>query len=449
MMTALTFHGGIHPYYGKELTQGAPTEEMKAPQRVVIPLVQHIGAPCEPLVKIGDQVFKGQRLGEAKSPVSAPVHASISGKVTGLGSFPHPSGKEFPAVVIESDGRDVWAEEALADRPDGLSLDPAALREIVRGAGIVGMGGATFPTHVKLQVPAETKIHTLVINGVECEPYLTADHRVMLEQTPELIEGIKILRRIVQAERVVIGIEDNKPDAVARVRAALKGEPDLPAEVKVLKTKYPQGGEKQLIKAALGLEVPSGGLPFQIGIVVQNVGTAVAVYEAVRFGKPLIDRIVTVTGFGIRHPKNLRVRIGTRVRDVLDACEGFHGEPGKVIFGGPMMGMAQHSLDVPIIKGTGGVLVFPRERVAAEPFRPCIRCALCIEACPQGLLPNMLSVAAEGLHFEEAKHYHPFDCIECGCCDYVCPSRRPIVHHIKHVKAELTAKKAQAVKKAS
>lgn len=430
---------GIHPVYEKELTAAKAVEEMKLPNKVVIPLSQHIGAPCEPLVKIGDIVKKYQKIGEAKGFVSAPVHASISGKVIAIGRFPHPSGNQSYSIVIESDGKDEPIE-GLKENRDYLNLDPKELKDIIFNAGIVGMGGATFPTHVKLSPSKEKRIDTIILNGAECEPYLTADHRLMVEMPHEVIEGMKILMRIMDVKDGSIGIEDDKPDAIDAITKAASG---TAIQVIGLKKKYPQGAEKQLIKSITGKEVPSGGLPMDVGIVVQNVGTAMAIYNAVRYGIPLIERIVTVTGHGVKKPGNLRVRVGTLLEHVITECNGFTGEPGKIIFGGPLMGIAQYTLHVPVLKGTSGILVIPKEEVLLEDFRACIRCGRCVQACPIRLLPNMYSIYAEVGRPKEAEKYYVLDCIECGCCTYVCPSRRPIVQQIRYIKGEMRKAKSK------
>lgn len=439
-----TFQGGIHPSYEKHWTESAPSEPMPVPKKLIIPLSQHIGSPCTPLVKAGDLVKKGQKLGQPTGRISVPVHASTSGKVTAVASHPHHSGRIVEAVFLEADGKDEWYEGKV-ERDDPLALSPEELRQLIADAGISGMGGATFPTHVKLSPPTEKAIKTLILNGAECEPYLTCDHRLMLEQAFDVVEGLKIIQRILQPEEVYIGIEDNKRDAIQALAQYLPTHMNgCRVRIVEVKTKYPEGGEKQLIQAILGQEVPSGGLPMDLGVVCQNVGTTAAIYRAVRYGEPLIERIVTVAGQGIRHPKNVRVRIGTSLKEVIEFCGGFTAEPGKIIVGGPMMGAAIYSLDVPVVKGTIGLLVFPKEQVSFDEMQPCIKCGYCIEVCPAGILPHMLSITAEAAYstvppnFEEVAKYHPFDCIECGACDYVCPSKRPIVHLIKHSKTQLS-----------
>lgn len=434
---------GIHPVDEKRLTAYIPIEEIKPPAKVVIPLSQHIGAPCEPLVKIGDIVKKYQKVGEPKGFVSGPVHSSISGKVIAIGRFPHPSGNQSNSIVIESDGKDE-SVDGLKEHKDYLNLDPKEFRDIILNAGIVGMGGATFPTHVKLSPPKGKKINTVILNGAECEPYLTADDRLMVEMPYEVVEGMKILMHIMEVKEGYIGIEDDKPGAIDAIGKAASG---TAIRVISLKKKYPQGAEKQLIKSILGKEVPSGGLPMDIGVVVQNVGTAVAVYNAVRYGIPLIERIVTITGHAIKKPGNFKIRIGTLLEHVITECggfiDGFIGNPGKIIFGGPLMGIAQYSLHVPILKGTSGILIVPKEEVLLEDFRACIRCGRCVAACPIRLLPNMYSIIAEVGKPKEAEKFYILDCIECGCCTYVCPSRRPIVHQIRYIKAEMRKAKGK------
>lgn len=427
-MGLATFKGGIHPPDKKALASSSSIIQAKPPKIVVIPLSQHIGAPSNPIVSIGQEIKKGEVIGEPAGFVSSPVHASVSGKVVAIGEFPNAMGRMVNSVVIENDFREEWT--MLKDNPDYMNLAAEELKEKVKAAGIVGMGGAAFPTVVKLSPPKEKKIDAVLINGAECEPYLTADYRLMVEKPKEVVEGLKILMKILGVQRGYIGIENNKPDAVAKMKEAVSGESGL--EVLALEVKYPQGAEKMLIKAILGREVPPRALPMDVGVVVQNVGTALAIYETARFGKPLIERVVTVTGEGITEPKNLMVRIGTKIADLIEECGGFKQGVAKVISGGPMMGFALSSLDVAVTKGTSGILVIPEENVShSEAFGPCIRCSRCIDACPMGLMPSMLSVLSEKGFYEEAKEYNLFDCFECGSCAYVCPSKRPIVQLVR------------------
>ena len=431
-MSLATFKGGIHPPDKKELSKGRAISNTKPPKRVVIPLAQHIGAPCKLSVNVGHEVKKGEIIGAPEGFVSAPVHSSISGKVVAIGEFPNATGRLVMSVVIENDGKDEWT--ALKDNPDYMKLSSEELRGKVKDAGIVGMGGAAFPAHVKLSPPKEKPVDVVILNGAECEPYLTADYRLMLERPQEVVEGLKVLMKILGVNKGFIGIENNKPDAVEAMKNAASGESNI--QVCALEVKYPQGAEKMLIKAAVGREVPPRGLPMDVGVVVHNIGTATAIYEAARYGKPLIERVVTVTGEGIKEPKNLMVKIGTLVSDLIEECGGFKSEAAKVVSGGPMMGFALYSLDVPVTKGTSGILVLPEEGVVhAEEFGPCIRCGRCIDICPMGLMPSMLSVLSEKGFYEETKEYNLFDCFECGSCTYVCPSKRPIVQLIRLAKS--------------
>jgi len=433
-----TFSGGVHPPDNKSLTAHKPTVAAAIPQRVIIPLSQHIGAPAKPLVVIGQEVKKGEKIGESGGFVSAPVHATVSGKVAAIGSFPHILGMNAPSVVIESDGKDEWVG-GLRENPAYDQLSPDELRKLVQDAGIVGMGGATFPTHVKLSPPKEKPIDVVILNGAECEPYLTSDHRLMLERPKEIVEGLKILMRILNVPKGHIGIESNKPDAIETMQKAAADSPEV--KVWPVKVKYPQGAEKMLIKAIADRTVPAGGLPMDCGVVVQNVGTAVAIYDAVRYGRPLIERYVTVTGRGVKDPKNFRVRIGTQFSQLIEEAGGLTDDAAKVISGGPMMGMSQYTLEVPVIKGTSGILVLRKTEVDTRPYGPCIRCARCIDACAMKLQPSLIGLFIEKGHYEDAKAYNVMDCFECGSCTFVCPANRPMVQWVKRAKKELLKKK--------
>lgn len=432
-MSLATFRGGIHPPDMKELSKGSALSRAKPPKVVVIPLSQHIGAPCVPKVEIGQEVKAGQVVGQAEAFVSAPVHASVSGKVVAVGEFPSPMGRMVNCVVIENNMAEEWVE--LKEDPDYLALSPEALKEKIRAAGIVGMGGAAFPTSVKLSPPKEKTVDTVILNGAECEPYLNADYRLMMERPDDIVEGLKVLMRVLGVKNGYIGIENNKPDAVEAMKKAASSVPEI--KVQACEVKYPQGAEKMLIKALVGREVPNrGGLPMDVGVVVQNVGTAIAIYEAARYGRPLVERVVSVTGTGINEPKNLMARIGTMVSHLVEECGGLKAGAVKVISGGPMMGFALYTLEMPVTKGTSGILVMSEQEAPhVDRYKPCIRCGRCIDVCPMQLMPSMLSILSEAGHYEEAKDYSLFDCFECGSCAYVCPSKRPIVQFVRLAKS--------------
>ncbi|WP_312703298.1 electron transport complex subunit RsxC [Stutzerimonas nitrititolerans] len=439
-MTSLNvwdIHGGIHPPERKELSNRAPIQRMPLPARLIVPLAQHLGAPAEPCVTLGEQVLKGQLIAEASGFVSAPLHAPTSGTVSFIGPqpYPHVSGMTATAIVIDSDGRDQWIE--LQPHTDYRQLPPADLLDIIRQAGINGLGGAGFPTAVKLTAPPTQTIRTLIINGTECEPYITADDLLMREKAAELVAGIEILEYLIQPQQVLIGIEDNKPEAIGAVRAAIGERPYV---LKVFPTKYPSGGEKQLIQILTGEEVPSGGLPADIGMLCQNVGTCVAVHDAVLLGKPLISRITTLTGEALARPMNVEALIGTPVTELLAFAGLDDSKLNRLIMGGPMMGFTLPSMDVPLIKTTNCLLASTlAELPPPPPALPCIRCGECAEVCPASLLPQQLHFFALGQEHEQLKAYNLFDCIECGACAYVCPSSIPLVQYYRAAKGEIRA----------
>ena len=432
-MRIKTFRGGVHPPEEK-ITSLLPIQELPLPKKVVIPLSQHTGAPAKPVVKVGDRVRTGQKIGEAQGLISSIIHASLSGKVIDISDYPHPLGPPSLAITIESDEKDE-DHPSIKHNNDYFRLHPNEIREIVKDAGIVGLGGAAFPTYVKLSPPGDKWIDTVILNGCECEPYLTCDHRLMIEETHEIVQGLRIIAKILEVTSCYIGIEKNKEDAIRVVREEIRNKANM--EVVSLKTKYPQGSEKQLIKAILGREVPSWELPLDVGVIVQNVGTALAISEAVRKGRPLIKRVVTVTGRGIKKPTNLKVRIGARFQDLIDHCGGFVGRPGKIIMGGPLMGFSQYTTLVPVVKGTTGILVLPEEEVAEISERSCIRCSRCVDVCPVDILPNLIAQYARKDRFDWAEKYGALDCMECGVCAYVCPAKIPLVQLIKYAKVQL------------
>lgn len=420
------FLGGIHLLENK-FTENLAIEVMPAPKRVYISLTQHAGKPAKPVVQKDDFVKIGTKIGESEGFISASVHASISGKVLDIKQHPHPVLASAKCCIIESDETEDWAA-GMKEKHDYENLPKEELLSIIKDAGIVGLGGAAFPTHVKLSPPPDKPIEYLLINGCECEPRLTADHRLMLEYPIGIIEGAKLFQQILNTKHLIFCIEDNKKEA-AKIFISEN------EDVRVLKTKYPQGAEKQLIKAVLNRTVPRGGLPMDVGCVVQNVGTCYAAFQAVKFRKPLIDRIVTVTGDGVKESKNLLIRIGTSVIDVVNFCGGFVDQPKRIIFGGPMMGISQYAEDVPIIKGTSGILV--SKEVSSYEEGPCVRCGCCVDVCPMGLMPTEIYKLVKNKKFLKSKDYGVLDCIECGCCAYGCPSKIPLVHYLKYGKNEV------------
>ncbi len=415
----------------KHYTEHLPIRDIPVPKELVVPLVQHIGKVCDPVVKVGDVVGVGQLIADSDAFISAPIHSPVSGKVKAVRPAPHPIFGRAPAVVIENDGEDRLGYEARSlSLEDALRLDKEKIVRQVRSAGIVGLGGATFPSHVKLQ--PKKAVDTLVVNAAECEPYITSDLRLFLENTDEVFAGIRIAMYVLEVNRAVIGVEDHNHELITHLRRYLAERSIKDVEVKVLASYYPQGGEKQLIKNALGREVPLGGLPADVGVVVHNVGTLFAIYEAVLKGKPLYERVATISGDGVNEPANVRIRVGMTFAWILDQCGGIKDSVVKVILGGPMMGFSVPTLDVPAIKGTGAILALTdRSTYYSDEWECCIRCGRCVDHCPMGLMPADMSLALERGRVDLAKEYGLMDCIECGVCTYVCPAKRPIVQLIK------------------
>lgn len=421
--------GGIHPDENK-LSSNAAIEEIPVPKQAIVPLGQNLGAPSKPIVKKGDDVKVGQLIAEAGGFISTNIHSPVSGKVFKIDNSMDASGFRRPCIIINVDG-DEWDEsvDTTKDLISDINIESKEIIERIKNAGIVGMGGATFPTYVKLMPPPGKTAEYLIIDGVECEPYLTSDHRMMLEKGREIVIGIKILMKALNVNKAFIGIENNKPDAISHMRELVRENDDI--QVQPLKVQYPQGGEKQLIKASVNREVPSGKLPIEVGCVVQNVGTAFAVYEAVQKNKPLIERVVTVTGKAVKKPSNFRVRIGTPINVLIEAAEGLPDNTGKIINGGPMMGKSITSLDMPVVKGTSGILLLEKEESSRKVEGPCIRCSKCTYVCPMGLEPFLISKAAKLGNFELAENESIMDCIECGSCQYGCPAAIPLVDYLR------------------
>lgn len=429
--------GGVHPH-GNKLSAGKPIVPAAVPQKAYILLGQHIGAPAKPIVARGDEVKVGQKIAEPGGFVSAAIYSSVSGKVSKIDNIVDASGYPRPAIIIDVQG-DEWVDTI--DRTDTIvrecDLKPEEIVKKVAEMGIVGMGGAQFPTQVKLAPPPTAKPECVVINGAECEPYLTADHALMLEHAEEILVGVSILMKAMKVNRGYIGIENNKPDAIAKMEAVAKTFQGI--EIVPLKMKYPQGGEKQLIQAILDRYVGSGALPITTGALVQNVGTAFAVYQAVQKNKPLIERVVTVTGKSLANPSNLLVRIGTPIQQLIDACGGLPEDTGKVISGGPMMGKAVATTEIPTTKGTSGITIMNQKDARRGEVQPCIRCAKCVAACPMGLEPYLLAQLAEHGEFEREINEQIMDCLSCGACQFTCPANRPLLDYISLGKAKAGA----------
>lgn len=421
--------GGVHPPENK-LSAGEKIKVLPVPEQVIIPLGQHIGAPATPVVQKGDTVKAGQLIAQAAGFVSANIHSSVSGTVVAIDNVTDAAGLSKPAITIKVEG-DEWLPEI--DRTDKLerniTLSKEEIVKAIAAAGIVGMGGATFPTQVKLTPPPGSKAEFLIINGVECEPYLTSDHRVMLEKAEEVIVGVQILMKAIDVKKAIIGIENNKKDAIEHLQQIASKV--LGIEICPLKVKYPQGGEKQLIQATVGRAVPSGALPIAVGAVVQNVGTALAVYEAVMKRKPLVERVVTVTGKSVKQPGNYLCRIGTPISKLIEAAGGIPDDTGKVIGGGPMMGRTMVNVDSPVMKGTSGVLLLNNQEAERKAVRNCIRCSKCVTVCPMGLEPYLLAKLSMFNLLERMEEEKVMDCIECGSCSFTCPSTRPLLDYIR------------------
>ena len=425
--------GGVHPAENK-LSAASPIREAALPKQAVFSMFQHIGAPAKPIVKKGDVVKVGTMIAEAGGFVSAPVHSSVSGTVSKVDVVIDASGTRRQAIFVDVNG-DEWEDAIdrspelvrLSDRPE---LDAATIINKVKDAGIVGLGGATFPCHVKLSPPPGSKAECVIINAVECEPYLTADHRLMLEHPEEILVGVSLIMKAVSVEKGYIGIENNKPDAIRLMTEKAQAYPNI--EIVPLKVKYPQGGEKQLIDAVIGRQVPAPpAIPISVGAVVQNVGTAFAIYQAVMKNKPLVDRIITVTGKSVSNPSNLLARLGTPFQQLIDECGGLPEDSGKIIGGGPMMGKALLNLDVPMTKGSSGLLIMRNDEAKRAEPDPCIRCAKCVSACPMGLEPYLLATLSDKQEWEMAEGNEIVSCIECGSCQFTCPSHRPLLDNIR------------------
>jgi electron transport complex protein RnfC len=435
-MTAhLTFpKGGVHPPEAKELTEKLAVETMPLPAELELILGQHIGAPCMPVVKRKQEVAEGELVAEVKRGLGVPLHAPAAGSIKALGTSAHPIRVSAPSITIKTDPEAEapnWETAA-----DWQQLSAEDLLQKVHQAGIIGIGGAGFPTHVKLKPPADSPVDTLLLNGAECEPYITADHRMMLEKAEEIVEGAKILLKILGIKACAIGIEINKPDAISTMKAAVDklGEPEFTIAVETLEVKYPTGSEKQLIQAITGRKVPAMALPSAVGVVVHNVSTTKAVYDAVVLGKPLIEKVITVSGRGIQKPANLLVKIGTKVKDIVEFCGGTTEDLSRVVLGGPMMGFAVSTLDIPVTKTTSSILFLSDDEIDTNELSNCIRCGWCLDACPMGLEPKEVGIYVEANRAEDTAQFGVFECFECGSCAYVCPAKRPLVQFVRLAK---------------
>lgn len=435
-MSILTFRGGVHPDDGKAMSKDKAISVYEPQGQIVISMSQHIGAPAVPTVKKGDRVLVGQKIGEAGGFISANVHSSVSGEVKSIEPRVMTNGSKATCVVIENDG--TYEEASVYDiKNDYTGLTKDRIRELIKEAGVVGMGGACFPTHVKLTPKNKEEIDYIIVNGAECEPYLTSDYRRMLEQPEYLIEGLKVILTLFPKAKGIIGVEDNKKDVIANLKKLVKDEPSI--EVKSLYTKYPQGAERQLIFATTGRKIDSTMLPADAGCIVDNVDTVFAIRAAVVEERPLISRVITVTGDAIREPQNFLVRIGTNTQELVEAAGGFVKHPKKIISGGPMMGTALFDLDVPVIKGSSALLCLQRDTVSEVEESNCINCGRCVEVCPGRVIPSKLADFAKRGAMEEFVKYNGLECCECGCCSYICPAKRNLTQQIKTMRKEVLA----------
>ena len=440
-MGLATFKGGIHPYEGKELSENKPVQVLQPKGEMVFPLSQHIGAPAKPLVVAGDQVLVGQKIGEPGGFISACVISSVSGTVKTIEPRMVANGSMVPSIVIENDDK-YQTVESFGKERDPKSLTKEEIREIVKEAGIVGLGGAGFPTHVKLTPKDETKIDTIIVNGAECEPYLTSDYRMMLEEPESIVNGLNIILQLFDNAKGVIGIENNKPEAIKLMTELVKDEPRI--SVCPLKTKYPQGGERSLIYAVTGRKINSSMLPADAGCIVDNVDTVISIYNAVAKSTPLIRRIISVTGDAITTPQNYSVRIGTNYEELLEASGGFKTEPEKVISGGPMMGQALFNMKMPVTKTSSALTCLSKDEVAENAPTACIRCGRCVNVCPSHVIPQMMMDAAERSDVEKFVQFDGMECCECGCCTYTCPAKRPLTQAFKEMRKTVIASRKKA-----
>ncbi|TAJ80510.1 MAG: electron transport complex subunit RsxC [Gallionellaceae bacterium] len=442
-MKLFDLRGGVHPEGRKDLSAQRHIRTLPLPERLYVPLQQHIGAPATPVVNVGEHVLKGQLIASAQGAVSSSIHAPTSGVIAALGDFaaPHPSGLPVPTITLECDGEDRWIATEAVDDPFKLSPEDIAAR--VAAAGIVGLGGATFPAALKLNLSRNSGVQTLIMNGGECEPYLTCDDRIMRERAVGIVEGIRLIAAAVAAKEVLVGIEDNKPEAIAAMQKVAQG---TAVKVVAMPSMYPMGSEKQIIQVLVGREIPAGGRPADIGVLVHNVATAFAVQQAIRYGKPLLSRIVTVSGGAIKTACNVEALVGTPVRELIAFADGYSQPAARLVLGGPMMGQQFTNTGVPVVKGTSGVLALTASEIGQAEASPCIRCSTCVRACPVGLLPLEMAAHIRVSNLSGAVNLGLKDCISCGSCSYVCPAHIPLVHYFNYAKGDLAAQERAKLK---